>query len=97
MSRLYVIADTSLPLGMQAVQAGHCVAQFMLDNPEQTWNNNYLIFLSGDVGKEKNRLRLRERKFSVFQEPDLGWKETALAVETNDRNLFKHLKLLGKS
>ena len=74
--------------------ATKAVAQFLLDNPDQTWNNNYLIFLSGNLEKEMYRLESKKLKFTMFKEPDLDNAVTAIAL-TGEVNLFKNLKLLG--
>lgn len=37
--------NNEMPLAYQGVQAGHGVAQWMLEHPNQTWDNNYLIYL----------------------------------------------------
>ena len=94
MERLYVISNQDLSIGYQAVQAGHAVAQYLLDNPDQTWNNNYLIFLSGNLEREILKLESRNLKFTKFKEPDLGNATTAIAL-TGEQKQFKNLKLLG--
>jgi len=34
------------------VQGCHAVAQYLLDNPQQQWNNQFLIYLYADVEVE---------------------------------------------
>jgi len=60
----------------------------------QTWNNQYLIFLSAELEKWIFKLTLKNIDFTVFYEPDLDNKPTALAVHGND-SLFRNLKLWG--
>lgn len=46
MKKLYVISRGDLPLAYQAVQAGHAVAQWMLDSGgANEWNNQTLVYL----------------------------------------------------
>lgn len=94
MERLYIIADENLSIGYQAVQSGHAVAQFLIDNPNQTWNNQFLIFLSGDLNKTKYFLDEKGIPYTIFKEPDLNDQITALAC-INDGSDFKNLKLLN--
>ena len=44
MKRLYVLVNKKLAPIYGCVQGGHAVAQFMLENPKQDWNNNFLIY-----------------------------------------------------
>jgi len=46
MNRLYILIRSDLSVSYQAVQAGHVVAQYVLDYPESQWKNDYLIYLS---------------------------------------------------
>jgi hypothetical protein len=93
--RLYVLVDETLPPIYGAVQGGHCVAQYMLDNKnnKEAWNNEYLIYLSADVNLWKQILVMRKKKFSEFHEPDLDNKLTAIALVDSGR-MFKRLPLL---
>lgn len=92
--RLYVIIDESLSPVYGCVQGGHAVAQFLLDHPDSEWKNNYLIYLYGNVEKVRYRLRINDKDFSCFQEPDLGGKLTSIAVE-DDGTMFRNYKLVA--
>lgn len=93
MKRLYVLINQNLSPVYGAVQGGHAVAQYLLDYPEQTWNNNYLIYVKANLSLWKHRLDILGKRYSVFHEPDLGGQLTAIAVEDNS-DLFKKLQLL---
>lgn len=45
MKKLFILVRKDLKQSSSAVQAGHAVAQFMLDYPTSDWNNDYLIYL----------------------------------------------------
>lgn len=93
--KLYVLINNKLDIVYGGVQAGHAVAQWLIDNRDlQQWNNQYLIYLSSDIEKWIFKLNLRDINFSVFYEPDLDNTPTALAVEGNDF-LFRNLKIWG--
>ena len=91
--RLYVLIDKNLNSIYGCVQGGHAVAQWLLDHPQQDWNNNYLIYVTADIPKWKERLDIFEMDYTEFREPDLDNQVTALAVLNNDK-MFKHLKLI---
>lgn len=95
--RLYVLTRGDLEKSYQAVQAGHAVAQFLLENPESNWKNNYLIYLNVKDEEELKywmwKLNKKGIKYSEFKEPDINNETTAVAV-ANDNNIFKKLKLL---
>ena len=93
--RLYVLIDKVLDSTYGCVQGGHAVAQWLLNHPDQDWNNSYLIYLSADLPKWIYRLNYLGIDYTSFQEPDLSGKTTALAVLGNER-LFKNLKLIGQ-
>lgn len=95
-NKLYVLIDKSLSPIYGCVQGGHAVAQWLLEHPNGTWKNDYLIYLSCDVNKWKKKLKLLEIKYTEFREPDLSNKTTALAVHGNDK-LFKHLKVVTEN
>ena len=93
MQRLYILIDKSLTPVYGCVQGGHAVAQWLLNHPKQTWNNNYLIYLQASVEEWKNKLNYLGIDYTQFNEPDLGNRTTSLAVLGNDK-LFKKLKLV---
>ena len=81
MNKLYVLVSKDLSPIYACVQGGHGVAQWLLDNKDtQTWNNNYLIYLSADLEKWIVKLTLKGLKFSTFREHDLDNKLTAIAI-----------------
>lgn len=88
--RLYVLIDKTLEPVYGCVQGGHAVAQWLLDHPEQDWNNNYLIYLKADIENWMKRLDILEIDYTRFQEPDLGGQTTSIAVLGNGK-LFKNL------
>ena len=91
--RLYVLIDKTLDPIYGGVQGGHAVAQWLLNHPEQRWNNSYLIYLSADIEKWKDKLEYLGIDYTSFQEPDLKNQTTSLAVLGNEK-LFKNLKLI---
>jgi hypothetical protein len=93
MRRLHVLVDSSLNPIYGCVQGGHAVAQWLLDHPNQNWNNSYLIYLSAKVEDWKRKLDFLNIDYTKFDEPDLGNQTTALAVLDNGR-LFKKLDLV---
>lgn len=93
MQRLYVLIDNKLDSIYGCVQGGHVVAQWLLNHPNQNWNNSYLIYVSADISKWKERLDILEIDYTEFREPDLNNQVTALAILNNDK-IFKNLKLV---
>jgi len=92
------VTRNDLDLQYSAVQAGHGVAQWLLDNPQQSWNNNFLIYLAVRNEEELHRLRIKlEYKgiiLSKFKEPDLNNQLTSIAAYTEEKT-FKKIKLLA--
>ncbi len=88
-----------LPPPAQAVQAGHALAQYMLDHPN-IWKNEYLIYLK--VKDERDlkmwmwKLDMSHIPYSTFYEPDLENSLTAIS-SISDGKIFKKLKLLDGS
>lgn len=83
MAKLFVLVRSDLPKNYQAVQAGHAVAEFLIDWPS-CWKNEILIYLRV---KDEAELTMWNQRFgeigvyqSPFQEPDLNNEITALAV-----------------
>lgn len=89
MKRLYVLIDQKL----DAVYGCDAVAQWLLEHPNQEWNNSYLIYLYADLDKWKVRLDLVNKDYSSFYEPDLDNQLTAIALQ-DDGRMFKKLKLV---
>ena len=90
--RLYVLVNRRLNPIYGCVQGGHALAQWMLENPNQTWNNEFLIYLYADVDKWASRLSQMGVPFSMFREPDLNNTITAIACRDDSGELFKNLK-----
>lgn len=67
----------------------------MIEHPGE-WKNEYLIYLSiqdiEDLYKWASKIEEKDKKYSIFFEPDIGNEPTALAVRDNGK-LFKKLKL----
>jgi hypothetical protein len=100
MKRLYILVNNQLQLAYQGVQAGHAVAQWLIEHPNQTWNNDYLIYLGVNENQLKQwmfRLDLHKLDYSKFVEPDIGNKVTAIAIQLPEEcsGLFENLKLMG--
>lgn len=100
MEKLYILVNNEMFLPYQGVQGGHALAQWLLEHPNQTWNNNYLIYLGvSELELEKWIFKLGMKKidFSFFQEPDLDNKVTAIACQLDEKhsNMFEKLKLMG--
>jgi hypothetical protein len=93
--RLYVLVDETLDPIYGAVQGGHCVAQYMIDNKlnKDSWDNEYLIYLSANVGLWRCRLLSKGKKISEFREPDLENRLTSICC-VDDGSTFKRLPLL---
>ena len=93
MQRLYVLIDNNLDSIYGCVQGGHVVAQWLLNHPNPDWNNSYLIYVSANISKWKEKLDILEVDYTEFREPDLNNQITALAVLNNDK-MFKNLRLI---
>jgi len=97
MQRLYVLVSTTLEPVYGCVQAGHAVAQWLLDNRDtQSWNNQYLVYLYADVDKWLFKLKLKNHTFSTFNEPDLNNQLTAITM-VNDGSLFRNLSKVSSN
>jgi hypothetical protein len=97
--KLYVLIRADLPSWqVAAVQAGHAVAQLLLDvDPGEDWKNGIMVYLRVDneVGLQQWFDRLRDRHYScsAFYEYDLNDEMTAIAV-LGGEELLKDLPLL---
>lgn len=97
MCKLYVLVRTDLKRSSPAVQAGHAVAQWLIDHPNNEWFNQTLVYLNiGDIvslNNIKNKLHYKDIDYTVFKEPDLNDEITAIACLT-DKKIFNGLTLL---
>ena len=94
-NRLYILVSEAVAPIYGAVQGGHAIAQWMLEHSDNLyWKNETVVYLSCNV--EKMKYLLEWDDISVFREPDLNNKLTAIAVVGNPRNerMFKKLRLL---
>lgn len=67
MKRLYVLIDQKLDVVYGCVQGGHAVAQWLLEHPNQNWNNNYLY---ADLDKWRVRLDLNNQLTAIALQDD---------------------------
>jgi len=89
MKKLYVLIDQQYEPNYRAVQAGHAVAQYLLEEGE--WQNEFLIYvLSDDLQKDQLKLEKRGLKVIPFREPDVGNKVTAIACYADHRVMRKY-------
>lgn len=106
MLKLYVLIRDDMSEAQQAVQAGHAIAKFGLEHPEEfrAWQegSNTLIYLSVvEPHWWATVLADGDVKYSMFREPDRAWQGgysayTAVAVAPNwacQYVLFKDLPL----
>lgn len=100
--RIYTLTRTDISDGQKGVQAGHSLAQYIIDhNPhmKDLWSNGSIINLG--LGTEKS-LRRWIKKFeeleipySIFREPDMDNQITSIsALHIGD--IFKGIPLLLK-
>jgi hypothetical protein len=96
LNRLYVLVREDLGPSYAGVQAGHAVAQHMLEYPA-LWRNQTLVYLrikdESKLIEWRDKLLVRGIPYAIFREPDLMNEATALAV-LSDGTMFKNLKLL---
>ncbi len=96
-SKLYLLINNSLSVGLTVAQAVHGGVQWVLDNhPHQTWNNGTLVCLAcPNIDEWKQKLEFLNVNFSTFHEPDIDNQLTASIVYGHEK-LFRKLKLIGK-
>lgn len=93
-NKLYVLIDKTLKPVYGCVQGGHAVAQWLLEHKYNCkWENEYLIYLRADVKLWKRKLEALDIDYTVFMEPDLDNRITAIAVHGHEE-LFKNLDIV---
>lgn len=79
------------------MQAGHALAEFLLENPKTNWTNGTLVYLGvkNQIQLENwiHKLTCNGVDYSEFREPDIGNEVTAIATLGQD-NIFKGLNLM---
>ena len=105
---MYVLVRKDLSSSYSAVQAGHALAQYIIDYPDNIgirkdeWCNGTLIYLAvndeNELASWASTLFQLDIEYSEFVEPDIGDELTAItALDYPDRRLeelFKGLSLL---
>lgn len=95
--KLYVIVRKDLSISQRAVQAGHAIAEYLLDNSDTDWRNGTLVMLTVECERQLKsllrKLRLSGKCVSEFREPDRNNELTSIASLGTHR-LFKNLSLL---
>ena len=93
--KLFVIVRKDLSISQRAVQAGHAVAEYLVNGP--IWKNQTLIYLGAkSLNHLKNiisKLEFEGIDYTEWREPDLNNEITAIASHC-DNPIFKKLNLL---
>jgi len=98
--KLYILTRTDLRgVSSPGVQAGHAIAQYLIENPNTEWDNGTLIYLGISCEDEleywKDKLNWKGLTYAEFREPDINNELTAIACCTNTK-IFGKLRLLGE-
>lgn len=101
--RVFVVVDGSLEPGRQIAQAIHGQRQLAADYPEleRKWfeHSNYIVVLSARDEDHLQEIalsvRLKGMQLSVWCEPDLGGRMTAIAAFEPAARLLSQLPLAG--
>ena len=95
-NKLYIVTRKDLSKSQQAVQAGHALAEFIL-NRNTEWDNGTLVYLQVSDENELKRLLLSLESSNIdyvkFREPDRDNEITAIA-SLGSNKFFKKLNLL---
>ena len=95
--KLYILVRKDMHPSYQAVQAGHALAQYLLEFKNTSWNNGTLVYLSVDDEEKlyrwKYKLEKKDIEYAEFREPDIGNEITAIAAVSNGK-VFKNLRLM---
>lgn len=97
--KLYILVRKDLSKSQQAVQAGHAVAKFLLENKNHSWENGTLVFLGVEdefqLATWKVKFTLSGIESYTFNEPYWNDEMTAMAVyHPRAEEMLKELELL---
>ena len=96
MKKMYAIVREDLSKAQQAVQAGHALAEFLIWNDRQDWDNGTLVYLRVPDLQTLENLSIEldnDLEYASFYEPDIGNEMTAIAA-VSDGTHFKKLSLM---
>ena len=95
--KLYVVVRKDLSWPQRAVQAGHGLAELLINREDAEWTNGTLVYLRASGETElleiKQELEDLDIKHKVFKEPDIGNELTSIASLGNNQ-IFQRLRLL---
>ena len=104
--KLYVLTRADLSPGYQAVQAGHAIADWTAEHPQdaagwRTTSNSLIVLTAADEQALYALIAKAERRnipLTCFREPDLGDEITAVALTPGDltRKLCSNQPLVGR-
>lgn len=90
MKKLYVVVRKDLSKSQQAVQGGHALAEYILQNKDTGWDNGTLVYLG--IRNEREIIRLTSKlsydriDHILFREPDRDDEITAFACLGNNKH-----------
>jgi len=97
--KLYLLLRKDLGTIYSMVQAGHAIAEFALNGNTaafKIWGNGTLVYLGvpdlQSLEFWQERLKVREKEFVCFYEPDINNELTTIAC-IDDGKIFKKLRL----
>ena len=94
--KMFVVVRNDLTPSQCAVQAGHAVAEYLL-NKRTDWTNGTLVYLrirnESRLKRFMEKLEYNDIDYIVFREPDLNNEITAITSIDND-DMYKRLQLL---
>ena len=70
-NKLYILTDKSLEPIYAAVQGGHAAAQWLIEFGQDSWNNDYLIYLSVDIKEWYDKLHDKQDFISFLKTEEL--------------------------
>ncbi len=92
MKKLYILISKQFDPSYRAVQAGHAVAEYLLKNKEDGWQNETLIYvLSDDILLDYQVLNEMGFELYPFYEPDVGNQMTAFACHSDHKVFHRYV------